>query len=115
MVDEKGQQDIDAAAAACKAEVDAGNWVAATNEWGNTESVVSLVTYGVNFYNILLRPEETVKSPRKLSTPGLTKMYERHVLAFQRDQIDDIMNNEIREKLGIIPESVTWGGKIVKY
>ena len=28
----------------------------------------------------------------------------------QRDALDDIMNGIIKEKLGIIPENVTWGG-----
>jgi len=27
------------------------------------------------------------------------------------ESLDDYMNHEVREKLGIIPNNVTWGGK----
>lgn len=52
-VNKAGQAEIDAAAAKTQAEVDAGNWVQATNEWGNTEGVIVNVAHNVDFYNVL--------------------------------------------------------------
>ena len=31
------------------------------------------------------------------------------------DDLDDLMNNEIREKLGIIPDDVIWGGECLQH
>lgn len=35
----------------------------------------------------------------------------RHVQPLHGRSLDELMNGPIREKLGIIPKNVTWGGK----
>jgi len=38
-------------------------------------------------------------------------LYNVHLAPFETDPLDELMNGPIREKLGIIPTNVTWGGK----
>ena len=35
----------------------------------------------------------------------------RHVKVLQEDSLAELMNGPIREKLGCIPNNVTWGGQ----
>lgn len=39
------------------------------------------------------------------------RLYHRHVSYMQADDLASLMNGPIRQKLGIIPKNVTWGGK----
>ena len=53
IVNQKGLQAIDSAAAETQAAVDAGRWTEATNKWSYTEMVVMMYGNNVNFYNVL--------------------------------------------------------------
>lgn len=37
----------------------------------------------------------------------------RHVKPLHRQSLSQLMNGPVREKLGIIPKNVTWGGTVV--
>lgn len=91
-------------------------------------------TNGVNFYNILTQePEEeraslaqdhiceaarcvTVlvlfrwlfRNSNRVYSPAL--QVQRHVRRLHRQSLSQLMNGQIRKKLGIIPQNVTWGG-----
>ncbi|MGH0162190.1 UNVERIFIED_CONTAM: hypothetical protein FKN15_042427, partial [Acipenser sinensis] len=41
----------------------------------------------------------------------MASLYQRHVKPLHRQTLDQLMNGEIRKKLKIIPDSVTWGGQ----
>jgi len=113
MVDSIGLEKINDAAQLTKAAVDEGRWLDATVQWSNTETVVDVVTHGINFYNILLRPDQTMshRNSEHFSNKAIEKLYNRHVGAFSADQLSDLMNGPIRDQLQIIPENVTWGGQ----
>ncbi|KAK7026483.1 Retinoid-inducible serine carboxypeptidase [Halocaridina rubra] len=118
-VNSKGLNTIDAAAARTQAEVDAGNWEQATNEWGNTEVVIMLVAHNPNFYNVLATEDiykNTLKNrSRDLSymTPQVRHLYSHHVLGrygITRDALDDFMNGPQADAWGI-PPGVVWDGQ----
>lgn len=39
-------------------------------------------------------------------------LYNRHVARLHNDQLSNLMNIKIRKYLGVIPENVTWGGRL---
>lgn len=113
MVDSKGLEAINNSAQQTKAAVDQGNWLLATSLWSQTESVVEVVTDGVNFYNILLRPQDTMlfKSKGRFDNKAIENLYKLLVAPTYGDSLDDLMNGPIKDLLRIIPENVTWGGQ----
>jgi hypothetical protein len=52
-VDTKGYRSIDSYAQRTKAALDAGNYELATDLWGTTETIILIVTGGIDFYNVL--------------------------------------------------------------
>ena len=50
-----------------------------------------------------------------LSSPPLPAavLAKRHVRPLNSDTLGQLMNGKIRKKLGIIPQNVTWGGKLI--
>lgn len=52
-VDQVGHDAIMASTQLTLNEMEAGNYVNATNLWGRTEGVISRVTGGIDFYNVL--------------------------------------------------------------
>eukprot|EP01126_Amoeba_proteus_P025549 TRINITY_DN2545_c0_g1_i3.p1 TRINITY_DN2545_c0_g1~~TRINITY_DN2545_c0_g1_i3.p1 ORF type:complete len:386 (-),score=73.02 TRINITY_DN2545_c0_g1_i3:115-1272(-) len=99
-VDNKGYEQIVSVAKQCDQAVASGSWGDATNCWGDSEGVVESVTDGINFYNILQRSggDDSTKFARKL-------------FAFSANDLNSLMNGPIRKKIGIIPQSVVWGGQ----
>lgn len=59
IVDQNGHDQVHAAALQTQAAVAAGDGVRATQLWGYTENVISSVTHGVDFYNVLYRTRYT--------------------------------------------------------
>ena len=72
------------------------------------------LTDNVDFYNILLHnvlDEGSVKSGRGPGR-GLELAARRHVTRLQQESLSQLMNGQIRQKLGDIPTNVTWGGAV---
>jgi len=92
----------------CDSDVTNGRWEEATNCWGKVEGQVDTYTDGVDFYNILIHndPDALVSA----SASPADNM--RHVLVDKLlgDDLDDLMNGQIKQQLGI-PDNVTWGGQ----
>eukprot|EP01102_Stenamoeba_stenopodia_P012651 TRINITY_DN401_c0_g1_i2.p2 TRINITY_DN401_c0_g1~~TRINITY_DN401_c0_g1_i2.p2 ORF type:complete len:305 (-),score=85.79 TRINITY_DN401_c0_g1_i2:188-1102(-) len=110
-VNAAGYQAIMNAANLTAQAVNAQNWTGATYQWGLTEEVVEVVSHNVNFYNILARNPNT-------SFDVVTSFEERvsrHLSMGLDESIDqqlaNLMNGPIKEKLGIIPSTVVWGGQ----
>ncbi|KAK2166842.1 hypothetical protein LSH36_34g00008 [Paralvinella palmiformis] len=94
LIDGVGLADVDQTARQCEKAVISGDWFMATTLWSQLEDVVEKVTFGVNWYNIL----------------QWARQYKRHVEVYAND-LHQLMNGPIRDKLKIIPKNVTWGGQ----
>ena len=106
LLDEKDLQavmDISNKTAGAVAE---GKFSLATELWSETESVVSELTDNVNVYNVLQH-----NVPDMIPNSNLNKLHNRHLAVYYQDNLNGLMNGPIRKKLGIIPDSVTWGGQ----
>ncbi|MBN3314254.1 TRI25 ligase, partial [Atractosteus spatula] len=130
LLDDRGLEEVNAAAMAVKQAMEQGDFQKATELWSNTETVVEQNTNGVNFYNILTQdPDEARKavanngyrdrlqqSGEPLPAPGpsfLTEIsLQRRCLSPLHGQtLSQLMNGPIRDKLKIIPSKVTWGAE----
>jgi serine carboxypeptidase 1 len=109
LVDDQGYEAIQNAAGLCETAVNEERWNDATDLWGATESVVLVRTHYVDFYNIL---KFVLPGATGLKTHRLRNKYNVFLPAERAtDPLDVLMNGEIKDKLGIIPENVTWGGQ----
>lgn len=107
LVDQAGFKSINDSVQKIQESIDKDMWTQATDQWGATQTIVELVTNGVNFYNILEWGQEE-KSSLFAGKSDLS----RHMLArLHQDDLDALMNGKIKEKLGIIPDKVKWGGQ----
>ncbi|KAF6147464.1 hypothetical protein GIB67_021290 [Kingdonia uniflora] len=96
-----------------------GQFVEATNSWGQLEQVISDNSNNVDFYNFLLDngmdPISTVSALQ--STKGISlNRYSRYLNSRKFSpggdgDLDTLMNDVIRRKLRIIPANVTWGSQ----
>jgi serine carboxypeptidase 1 len=104
----------------CQTLVNQGQWVDATNCWGDMENLVGTLTNGVSWYNILkeggqdtwsvsMKKYNSLKYLKK-RTP-LQTLFDNHVAPLQLDALTDFMNGPIRKKLGIIPNKVSFGAQ----
>uniref|UniRef100_A0A023GNA5 Carboxypeptidase n=1 Tax=Amblyomma triste TaxID=251400 RepID=A0A023GNA5_AMBTT len=82
----------------------------ATELWASAEDLVEQLTNGVDWYNIL-RPQFDQVTALDKASPPLDRAYVRHVARFYNGTLTELMNGPIKEKLGSIPENVTWGGQ----
>ncbi|KAJ3601129.1 hypothetical protein NHX12_032102 [Muraenolepis orangiensis] len=110
LLDDFGLAEVTGAAEAVKQAVEQGQFQKATELWSVAESVIEQNTNGVNFYNILTKePDEEVSS---LAVDDfLSLLARRHVRPLHRQSLVQLMNGPIRDKLGLIPPNVTWGGQ----
>uniref|UniRef100_A0A673IU78 Carboxypeptidase n=1 Tax=Sinocyclocheilus rhinocerous TaxID=307959 RepID=A0A673IU78_9TELE len=103
LLDDNGLDEVTKAAKAVLEAVRQGQYQKATDLWSITENVVEQNTNGVNFYNILTQnSDEMVKT---------TSLKRRHIRPLHRQSLSELMNGPIRQKLGVIPKNVTWGGQ----
>uniref|UniRef100_A0AAY4AVN6 Carboxypeptidase n=1 Tax=Denticeps clupeoides TaxID=299321 RepID=A0AAY4AVN6_9TELE len=110
LLDDSGLAEVTAAAEQVRTAVATGQYVKATELWSYLEGVIEQNTDGVNFYNILdQNGDDTVKSTK--GQGFLSLLMQRHIQPLHGESLDQLMNGEIREKLKIIPENVTWGGQ----
>lgn len=102
-----------------KQQLEAGEFVSATDSWAQLESVISQNSNSVDFYNFLL---DSGMDPVSLTASTLAvgasmRKYSRYLSAHKSSTPDgdgdvgSLMNGVIKKKLKIIPENVTWGGQ----
>ncbi|XP_063816927.1 retinoid-inducible serine carboxypeptidase [Pseudophryne corroboree] len=115
LLDEKGLKEVQSSANAVQDALNKGQFDQATELWSQTEDVIEQNADSVNFYNILtknsLMDKNNSRTNLKFSNQYLGKLYQRHLLYLEQDDLDELMNGPIRAKLKIIPESVMWGGQ----
>lgn len=94
--------------------VERGDYALATELWSETEGIIGKVTDDVNVYNVLQHhvPSEFKANNNHDSMKfHIQQLYNTHVARFQQQTLSDFMNGPVREKLGIIPDNVEWGGQ----
>uniref|UniRef100_H3D906 Carboxypeptidase n=1 Tax=Tetraodon nigroviridis TaxID=99883 RepID=H3D906_TETNG len=113
LLDDVGLADVGSAARAVQTAVEQQQFEKATELWSVAETVVEQNTNGVNFYNILTQdPEEKLGQKLGISAENFIALQvHRHIRPLHRQTLSQLMNGPVREKLGIIPENVTWGGQ----
>ncbi|XP_051571216.1 retinoid-inducible serine carboxypeptidase-like [Myxocyprinus asiaticus] len=113
LLDDNGLEEVNKAAKGVQQALEQGQYQKATEMWSITESVVEQNTNGVNFYNILTQNfDEIVKISSDQTTDGfLSSLKRRHIRPLHRQSLSELMNGPIRQKLGVIPKNVTWGGQ----
>nr|XP_022907640.1 retinoid-inducible serine carboxypeptidase-like [Onthophagus taurus] len=98
-VDQRGRDNVQAAADLTKELFEQGRYVQSTNQWGTTEYVIWDEAANIDFYNILTPIRARGKSYRPLAKPeGAT-----------RDEEDEILERimaQVRESLGL---EAQWG------
>jgi serine carboxypeptidase 1 len=112
----------------CDAAVAAGQWANATNLWADVENYVSGFSCA-DFYDIrkvdcgsgknaqpptgrgLISDADFALAPEGIRRDALQSLFTRHVARTLKDPIADLMNGPVRQKLGIIPANVSWGGQ----
>ncbi|XP_071446632.1 retinoid-inducible serine carboxypeptidase-like [Hetaerina americana] len=117
LVDQNGYEAINREAEATKNAVEQQDWQGATTSWSSTEFAVMQEADNVNFYNILYKIPSAVLRKNKMAPKLKTLedykrfLYNNHVRQNGDDQLDNIMNGQIKDKLGVIPSDVYWGGQ----
>ncbi|TSK87481.1 Retinoid-inducible serine carboxypeptidase [Bagarius yarrelli] len=109
LLDDFGLNEVTRAAKEVQKAVEQEQYDKATQLWSIAENVVEQNTNGVNFYNILTPSSDLLKSSTA-HEDYLSALNRRHVRPLHGQSLDALMNGPIREKLGIIPKNVTWGG-----
>jgi serine carboxypeptidase 1 len=87
----------------CDKNVENGEWLKATSCWETMESVVGQLSGDVSWYNVMKNSGEDPWS--RMSTKS------NMMLNQMNDELDKLMNGLMRQKLGIIPKDVSWGGQ----
>jgi len=118
VMDDKDLASTTSQAQRCQNLVDSNQWSDATNCWGDMENLVGRLTDDVSWYNILKRGDTDDWSSVNRANRGsvlddvrLEGLRMRHLQPLARDDIDDYMNGPVRQKLGIIPANVRFGGQ----
>ncbi|XP_043925643.1 retinoid-inducible serine carboxypeptidase [Protopterus annectens] len=111
LLDDEGLEEVTAAAKDVQDAVEKGDFRLATELWSKAETVVESNTDNVSFYNILKKDVAKSTKAGVFQTRFLASSYHRHVQFMHTTSLDELMNGPIRKKLGIIPDSVTWGGQ----
>ncbi|RXN01055.1 E3 ubiquitin/ISG15 ligase TRIM25 [Acipenser ruthenus] len=111
LLDDRGLAEVTDAAKRVQEAVERQEFDTATELWSLAENAVEQNTNGVNFYNILTKGSDEGKGNYAAQNGHLASLYQRHVKPLHRQTLDQLMNGEIRKKLKIIPDSVTWGGQ----
>ncbi|XP_076852881.1 retinoid-inducible serine carboxypeptidase isoform X1 [Brachyhypopomus gauderio] len=111
LLDDYGLKEVMKAAKTVQQMVAEGKYEEATQWWANTENVVEQNTNGVNFYNILTQDLNNMRKSSAGDESCLSVLKRRHVRPLHRQSLAELMNGPIREKLGVIPKNVTWGGQ----
>ncbi|XP_068708959.1 retinoid-inducible serine carboxypeptidase-like [Montipora capricornis] len=110
-LDDKDLKQVNAAAQATADAVASGQYAKATQLWDETENVIEKTTDHVDIYNVLKHYSPPFPQLKSTGETTLDSLYARHVGRLYEDPLTALMNGPIRDKLGIIPCNVTWGGQ----
>ena len=110
-LDDKDLKQVNAAAQATAHAVASGQYAKATQLWDETENVIEKTTDHVDIYNVLKHYSPPFPQLKSTGETTLDSLYARHVGRLYEDPLTALMNGPIRDKLGIIPCNVTWGGQ----
>ncbi|XP_068605834.1 retinoid-inducible serine carboxypeptidase [Brachionichthys hirsutus] len=110
LLDDSGLAEVSAVADEVKKAVETQNFEKATELWAQAEAVVEQNTNGVNFYNILSPGPDEKRHPLA-GGDHIALLMCRHVQPFHGESLSELMNGQVRKKLRIIPQNVTWGGQ----
>lgn len=109
LLDDPGLVEVSAVAQQVKTAVEEGQFLKATALWSQAETAVEKNTNNVNFYNILT--QDTEESLKSTTGDFITLQWRRHIARLHKQPLSELMNGQIKKKLKIIPENVTWGGQ----
>ncbi|KAK7272194.1 hypothetical protein RJT34_28641 [Clitoria ternatea] len=117
-LDDKGLQKSNSIAKRIKKQLEAGQFVNATDSWSELEYVISINSNSVDFYNFLM---DSGSDSVSLSTMKLKlfkeismRRYSKHLTSIRYspgingDLISSLLNGVTKKKLKIIPENITW-------
>ncbi|CAL9136649.1 unnamed protein product [Musa acuminata var. zebrina] len=94
-------------------EIEKGQFVDATNSWSDLEDLIISGSNKVDFYNFLLdSADDPISVTAVQQSEKLTmKAYPTYLSSKASSSVDisSLMNGVIREKLKIIPKTVSWG------
>ncbi|KAK7262227.1 hypothetical protein RJT34_29790 [Clitoria ternatea] len=120
-LDENGLQKSNSIAQKIKQQLEDGKFAEATDSWSELESVISVSSNNVDFYNLL---EDAGSGDIAALELGLfqkvsMKRYSKYLTSLRSsssspgggDDLDKLLNGVVKKKLKIIPENVTWGGQ----
>ncbi|CAJ1979211.1 unnamed protein product [Sphenostylis stenocarpa] len=120
-LDDGGLQKSNSIAERIKQQIEDGKFVEATDSWSELESVISVSSNHVDFYNLLedAGSDDVVTLELGLYKKVSMKRYSRYLSSLRSrsispggdDDLDKLLNGVIKKKLKIIPENVTWGGQ----
>lgn len=74
-VDQVGHDAIMASTQSTLNEMEAGNFVNATNLWGRTERVIDRVTGGIDFYNVLRAQHDESRLLKELNVQDINSKF----------------------------------------
>ncbi|KAL5717051.1 Serine carboxypeptidase-like 51 [Ranunculus cassubicifolius] len=117
-LDRNGLVKSDSLAQQIKKQLEDGQYEDATNSWSELESVITMNSNSVDFYNFLLDSgmDPVSMTALELSKGIAIRRYSRYLDSLKASpggggDIDTLMNGVIKKKLKIIPQNVTWGGQ----
>ncbi|BAT90485.1 Serine carboxypeptidase-like 51 [Vigna angularis] len=120
-LDDSGLQQSNSIAERIKQQLEDGKFVEATNSWSELESVISIKSNHVDFYNFLedAGSDDVATLELALYKKISMKRYSRYLTSLRSrsrtpggaDDLDTLLNGVIKKRLKIIPENVTWGGQ----
>ena len=111
LLDKKDFDLVDHSAQATAVAISEGHFTKATQLWGITEDIIAKTTDNVDVYNILRHNSPPFPKFKSLGSAELDKLYTQHVGHLYSDPLTELMNGPIKQKLGVIPKNVTWGGQ----
>ncbi|KAK7324897.1 hypothetical protein VNO77_28823 [Canavalia gladiata] len=111
-LDDKGLQISNSVAKMIKEQLEAGQFVNATNSWSELENLISINTNSVDFYNFLLDSGSysvTLSAMKmKLFKEISMRRYSNYLSAGVNGDLNSLLNGVTKKKLKIIPENITW-------
>ncbi|XP_039143512.1 LOW QUALITY PROTEIN: serine carboxypeptidase-like 51 [Dioscorea cayenensis subsp. rotundata] len=120
-LDINGAKQSNSLAEQIKQQIANGQYETATNTWSELENAISSLSNSVDFYNFMLDSKmdplattsTTTSTTSGLSQALIMKKYSMYLnsKAGTDGDIDSLMNGAIKDKLKIIPKSVSWGGQ----
>ncbi|RDX57895.1 Serine carboxypeptidase-like 51, partial [Mucuna pruriens] len=116
-LDDKGLKIANSIAKRIKQQLEAGQFVNATNSWSELEYVIRINSNSVDFYNFLLDSGSDLATESsmnlKLFKEASMRRYSNHLASIRYSpgvsgDLNSLLNGVIKKKLKIIPENIRW-------